>query len=95
MRPHWQIDGVFVHRKQQRTLDPHHLQRSEELRYKLTKMRQIVTLLTAQFSQVARALTCLGMGQLRNLVPKPGYATQTLEAMRPDPHRRQRNGPHR
>jgi transposase len=64
-------DRRSVRRTQRWTLDPQHLQRAVELRHQRLHMRHIARRLAAPFSSMARALNRLGLGQLRNLEPKP------------------------
>jgi hypothetical protein len=54
-----------------RTLDPQHLQQAVDLRHQLLHLRHIARLLRAPFSTVARVLSRLGLGWLRNLEPTP------------------------
>jgi transposase InsO family protein len=60
-----------VRRTQRRTLDPQQLQQAVDLRHQRLHLRHIARLLRAPFSTVARALSRLGLGRLRNLEPKP------------------------
>jgi len=60
-----------VRRTQRRTLDPRNLQQAVELRHQRLHLRHIARLLAAPFSTVARVLSRLGLGRLRNLDPKP------------------------
>jgi len=60
-----------VRRTQRRTLDPQQQQHAVALRHQRLHMRHIVRLLHAPFSTVARTLSRLGLGRLRNLDPKP------------------------
>jgi transposase InsO family protein len=64
-------DRRSVRRTQRRTLDPQQLQHAVELRRQRLHLRHIARLLRAPFSTVARALSRLGLGRLRNLDPKP------------------------
>jgi len=64
-------DRRSVRRTQRRTLDPQQLQQAVDLRYQRLHLRHIARLLQAPFSTVARALSRLGLGRLRNLDPKP------------------------
>ena len=52
-------------------LDPQQLQHAVELRHQRLHLRHITRLLQSPFSTVARALSRLGLGRLRNLEPKP------------------------
>ena len=65
------MDRRSVRRTQRRTLDPQHLQRALELRHQRLHLRHVARLVQAPFSTVARALSRLGLGRLRNLDPKP------------------------
>ena len=60
-----------MRRTQRRTLDPQQLQQAVDLRHQRLHLRHIARLLQAPFSTVARALSRLGLGRLRNLDPKP------------------------
>ena len=62
-------DRRSVRRTQRRTLDPNRLQRAVELRHQRLHLRHIARLLAAPFSTVARSLSRLGLGRLRNLDP--------------------------
>ena len=64
-------DRRSVRRNQRRTLDPQQLQRAVDLRHQRLHLRHIARLLGAPFSTVARTLSRLGLGRLRNLEPKP------------------------
>jgi len=64
-------DRRSVRRIQRRTLDPQQLQRAVDLRHQRLHLRHIARLLRAPFSTVARTLSRLGLGRLRNLEPKP------------------------
>ena len=64
-------DRRSVRRTQRRTLDPHQLQQAVDLRHQRLHLRHIARLLQAPFSTVARTLSHLGLGRLRNLEPKP------------------------
>ena len=64
-------DQRSVGRTQRRTLYSKQLQRAVKLRHQCLRMRQITRLLHAPFSSVARTLSRLGLGSLRNLEPKP------------------------
>jgi len=64
-------DRRSVRRTQRRTLDPQQLQHAIELRHQRLHLRHIVRLLHAPFLTVARTLSRLGLGRLRNLDPKP------------------------
>jgi len=64
-------DRRSVRRTQRRTLDPQQLQQAVNLRHQRLHLRHIARLLKAPFSSVARALSRLGLGRLRNLEPKP------------------------
>ena len=74
-------DRRSVRRTQRRTLDPQQLQHAVELRRQRLHLRHIARLLRAPFSTVARALSRLGLGRLRNLDPKP--PVQRYEWARP------------
>ena len=63
-------DRRSVRRSQRRTLDPQQLQHAVDLRHQRLHLRHIARLLQAPFSTVARALSLLGLGRLRNLEPK-------------------------
>ncbi len=63
-------DRRSVRRRQRRTLDPQQLQHAVDLRHKSLHLRHIARLLKAPFSTVARTLSHLGLGRLRNLEPK-------------------------
>jgi len=65
------VDRRSVRRTQRRTLDPQHLQRAVELRHQRLHLRHIARMVAAPFSTVARTLSRLGLGRLRNLEPKP------------------------
>ena len=65
------VDRRSVRRTQRRTLDPQQLQQAVDLRHQRLHLRHIARLLQAPFSTVARALSRLGLGRLRNLDPKP------------------------
>jgi hypothetical protein len=60
-----------VRRTQGRTLDPQKLQQAVHLRHQRLHLRHIARILRAPFSTVARVPSRLGLGQLRNLDPKP------------------------
>lgn len=60
-----------MRRTQRRTLDPQQLQHAVDLRHQRLHLRHIARLLQAPFSTVARTLSRLGLGRLRNLEPKP------------------------
>jgi transposase InsO family protein len=60
-----------VRRTQRRTLDPQQLQQAVDLRHQRLHLRHIARLVQAPFSTVARTLSHLGLGHLRNLEPKP------------------------
>ena len=64
-------DRRSVRRTQRRMLNPQQLQHAVDLRHQRLHLRHIARLLQAPFSAVARALTRLGLGRLRNLDPKP------------------------
>jgi len=64
------VDRRSVRRTQRRTLDPQHLQPAVDLRHQRLHQRHIAGLLQVPFSTVARALSRLGLGSLRNLEPK-------------------------
>jgi len=64
-------DRRSVRGTQRRTLDPQQLQQAVDLRHQRLHLRHIARLLQAPFSTVARALSRLGLGRLRNLEPKP------------------------
>ena len=74
-------DRGSVRRTQQRTLDPQQLQHAVELRHQRLHLCHIAKLVHAPFSTVARALSRLGLGSLRNLDRKP--AVQRYEWQRP------------
>ena len=63
-------DRRSVRRTQQWTLDPQQLQQAVDLRHQRLHLRHIARLLQAPFSTVARTLSHLGLGRLRNLEPK-------------------------
>lgn len=63
-------DRRSVRRTQRQTLDPLLLQHAVELRHQQLHLRHNARLLAALFSTVARTLSRLGMGRLRNLEPK-------------------------
>jgi transposase-like protein len=65
------VDRRSVRRTQRQTLDPQHLQRAVGLRHQRLHFRHIARLLAAPISTVARTLSRLGLGRLRNLDPKP------------------------
>jgi len=75
-------DRPRVRSTQQRTLYPQHLQRALELRHQRLHLRHIAILLAPPFSTVTRTLNLgVGLGQLRNLVPKAPvqrYERETL-----------------
>jgi transposase-like protein len=56
---------------QRRTLDPQQVQHVVDLPHQRLHLRHIARLLQAPFSTVARALSRLGLGRLRNLDAKP------------------------
>ena len=60
-----------MRRSQRRTLDPQQLQQAMDFRHQRLHLRHIARLLQAPFSTVARVLSRLGLGRLRNLDPKP------------------------
>ena len=60
-----------VRHHQRRTLDPQQLQKVVDLRHQRLHLRHIARLLAAPFSTVARTLSRLGLGRLRNLEPRP------------------------
>jgi hypothetical protein len=60
-----------VRRTQRRTLDPQQLQHALDLRHQRLHLRHIARLFQAPFSTVARTLSHLVLGRLRNLEPKP------------------------
>lgn len=64
-------DRRSVRRRQLRTLDPRQLQHAVDLRLQRLHLRHIARLLRTPFSTVARALSRLGLGRLRNLERKP------------------------
>ena len=64
-------DRRSVRRTQRRTLDPLQLQKAIDLRHQRLHLRYIARLLQVPFSTVARTLSGLGLGRLRNLEPKP------------------------
>ncbi len=64
-------DRRSVRRPQRRTLDPQQLQHAVDLRHQRLHLRHIARLLQAPFFTVARALSRLGLGRLRNLESKP------------------------
>lgn len=64
-------DPRSVRRTQRRTLDPQQLQDAVDLRHQRLHLRHIARLLHAPFSTVARTLSRLGLGRLRNLEPQP------------------------
>ena len=64
-------DRRSVRRSQRRTLDPRQLQKAVDLRHQRLHLRHIARLLAAPFSTVARTLSRLGLGRLRNLEPRP------------------------
>jgi len=64
-------DRRSVRRSQRRTLDQQQLQKAIDLRHQRLHLRHIARLLHAPFSTVARALSRLDLGRLRNLEPKP------------------------
>jgi transposase len=65
------VDRRSVRRSQRRTLDPQQQQHARALRHERCTMRHHARMLGAPFSTVARALNWLGLGRLRDLVPKP------------------------
>jgi len=74
-------DRRSVRRTQRRTLDPQRLQYAVDIRHQRLHLRHIARLLQAPFSTVARALSHLGLGRLRNLAPK--VPVQRYEWARP------------
>ena len=64
-------DRRSVRRTQRRMLDPQQVQHAVDLRHQRLHLHHIDRLLQAPFSTVARALSRLGLGRLRNLEPKP------------------------
>jgi transposase InsO family protein len=74
-------DRPSARRTQRRTLDPQQVQHAVDLRHQRLYLRHIARLLQAPFSTVARALSRLGLGRLRNLDPKP--PVQRYEWVRP------------
>ena len=64
-------DRRSVRHHQRRTLDPQQLQKAVDLRHQRLHLRHIARLLAAPFSTVARTLSRLGPGRLRNLEPRP------------------------
>lgn len=64
-------DRRSMRRTQRRTLDPQQLQQAVDLRHQRLHLRHIARLLKETFSSVARALSRLGLGRLRNLESKP------------------------
>jgi len=64
-------DRRSVRRIQRRTLNPQQLQHAADLRHQRLHLCHIARLLQAPFSTVARALSRLGLGRLRNLDSKP------------------------
>jgi transposase InsO family protein len=64
-------DRRSARRTQRRTLDPQQVQNAVDPRHQRLHLRHIARLLQAPFSTVARALSHLGLGRLRNLDPKP------------------------
>ena len=64
-------DRRSVRHHQRRTLDPQQLQKTVDLRHQRLHLRHISRLLAAPFSTVARTLSRLGLGRLRNLEPRP------------------------
>ncbi len=58
-------------RTQRQMLDPQQVQHAMDLCHQRLHLRHIARLLQAPFSTVARALSRLGLGRLRNLDPKP------------------------
>ncbi len=64
-------DRRSVRRTQRRTLDPQQLQHAVDLRHQRCTMRRIARSLKAPLSTVGRVLKALGLGRLRNLVPRP------------------------
>jgi hypothetical protein len=64
-------DRRSLRRTHRRTLDPQQLQHAVDFRHQRLHLRHIARLLAAPFSTVARALNCLGLVRLHNLVPKP------------------------
>jgi transposase len=63
-------DRRSARRTQRRTLDPQQLQHALDLRHQRLHLMHIARLLHAPFSTVARVLSRLGLGRLRNLEPK-------------------------
>ena len=74
-------DRRSVRHHQRRTLDPQQLQKAVDLRHQRLHLRHISRLLAAPFSTVARTLSRLGLGRLRNLEPRP--PVQRYEWKRP------------
>jgi hypothetical protein len=70
-----------VRRTQRRTLDPQILQHAVGLRHQRLHIQHIARLLMTPFSTVARTLSHLGLGRLRNLEPK--HPMQRCEWERP------------
>ena len=60
-----------MRRTQRRMLDPQQLQRAVDLRHQRLNLRHIARLPQAPFSTVARGLSRLRLGRLRNLEPRP------------------------
>jgi len=75
------VDRRSLRRTQRRTLNPQRLQHAVDLRHQRLHLRHIARLLQAPFSTVARALSRLGLGRLRNLEPK--VPVQSYELARP------------
>jgi transposase InsO family protein len=65
----WRIDAVFAAPSGGRSI--RRTAARLELRYQRLHLRDIARLLRAPFSTVARTLSRLGLGRLRNLDPKP------------------------
>jgi hypothetical protein len=65
------VDRQSVGRTQRRTLDPQQSQKAVDLRHQRLHLWHIGRLLQATISIVARTLSHLGLGRLRNLEPKP------------------------
>ena len=71
VQPLWRIDGACAAPRGGRSVNPQQLQRAVDLRRQRLHLRHIARLLRAPSSTVARVLSRLGLGQLRNLEPEP------------------------
>jgi hypothetical protein len=69
--PRWRIGAAFAAECGARCADPQQLQQAVDLRHQRLHLRHIARLLQAPFSTVARPLSRLGLGRLRNLMPRP------------------------